>query len=86
MISSSGISESSASQIQTSHQVMLKVGQGLTLQQSPKHPGLVSMFLHGHQDLNLMEGHHLLDPLLSASILEENKVSELIGGWVTWIH
>jgi hypothetical protein len=28
------------------------------------HPGLVSRFLHGHQVLNLTEGHHPLDPIL----------------------
>jgi hypothetical protein len=41
-----------------------KIRQGLTLQQSPKHPGLVHRFLHGNQVLNLTEGHHPLDPIL----------------------
>jgi hypothetical protein len=67
---------------------MIKLGQGLTLQQSPKHPGLVSRFLHGHQVLNLTEGHHLLDPILWASILEDSKLSGVLGssGWIVWIH
>jgi hypothetical protein len=43
---------------------MFKVVQGLTLQQSSKHPGLVRRFLHGHQVLNFTEGHHPLDPIL----------------------
>jgi hypothetical protein len=60
----------------------------LTLQQSPKHPGLVSRFLHGHQVLNLTEGHHLLDPILWASMLEDSKLSGVLGAssWVVWIH
>jgi hypothetical protein len=61
---------------------MFKVGQELTLQQSPKHPGLVQRFLDGHQVLNLTEGHHPLDPLLLASILEDIKLSGLLGGWI----
>jgi hypothetical protein len=65
---------------------MLKVGQGLTLQQSPKHPILVSKFLHGHQVLNLTEGYHPLDPLLWASIQVESKLSGVLVGWVVWIH
>jgi hypothetical protein len=44
--------------------MMLKIREGLILQQSPKHPGLVSRFLLGHQVLNLTEGHHPLDPIL----------------------
>jgi hypothetical protein len=36
----------------------------LTLQQSLKYPGLVRRFLHGHQVINLTEGHHPLDPVL----------------------
>jgi hypothetical protein len=44
--------------------MMFKIRQGLTVQQSLKHPGLVSRFLQGHQVLNLTEGHHPLDPLL----------------------
>jgi hypothetical protein len=43
---------------------MLKVGQGLTLQRSPIHPGLGSKFFPGHQVLNLTKVHHQLDPLL----------------------
>jgi hypothetical protein len=62
----------------------------LTLQQSPKHPGLVSRFLHGHQVLNLTEGHHPLDPLLwdPAFILEDIKLTGVLGAssWFVWIH
>jgi hypothetical protein len=58
---------------------MLKAKQDLTVQQSPKNPGLVSRFLHGHQLLNLTEGHHPLDPLLWASILEDSKLSGVLG-------
>jgi hypothetical protein len=36
--------------------------------------------------LNLSEGHHPLDPLLWASILEDGKVSGVLGGWNVWIH
>jgi hypothetical protein len=66
--------------------MMFKIRQGLTLQQSPKHPDLVSRFLHGHQVLNLTESHQPLDPLLWESILEDSKLSGLLGGWVVWIH
>jgi hypothetical protein len=68
--------------------MMFKIRQGLTLQQSPKHPGLVSRFHHGHQVLNLTEGHHPLDPILWASILEYSKLSRVLGvtSWVVWIH
>jgi hypothetical protein len=59
---------------------MLKVGQGFTLEQSPKYPDLISRFLHGHQVLNLMGGHHPLDPQLWASILEDRKLSGVLGG------
>jgi hypothetical protein len=67
--------------------MMFKIRQGLTLQQSPKHPGLVIRFLHGHQVLNLTEGHHPHD-LGIASILEDIKLSGVLGtsGWVIWIH
>jgi hypothetical protein len=65
---------------------MLKIRQVLTLQQSPKHLGLVTRFLRGHQVLDLMEGHHSLDPILWASILEDSKLSGVLGGWVIWIH
>jgi hypothetical protein len=60
----------------------------LTLQQSSKHPGIVSRFLQGHQILNLTESYHQLDPLLWASILEDSKASGVLGAssWVTWIH
>jgi hypothetical protein len=58
----------------------------LNLQQIPRHPGLVCRFLHGHQVLNLTEGHHLLDPILWASILEDSQLSGVLGGWVVWIH
>jgi hypothetical protein len=70
--------------------MMFKIRQDLTIQQSPKHPGLVRRFLHGHQDLNLTEGHHSLNPILwhPASILEDSKLSGVLGasGWVVWIH
>jgi hypothetical protein len=68
--------------------MMFKIKQGLTLQQSPKYPGLVSRFLHGHQVLNLTEGHHPLDPLVWASILEDSKLSGVLGtsSWVVWIY
>jgi hypothetical protein len=33
-----------------------------------------------------MEGHHPLDPLLWASILEDRKLLGVFGGWVFWIH
>jgi hypothetical protein len=65
---------------------MLKVIQGLTLPQSQKYSGLVSRLLQGHQVLNLTEGHHPLDPLLWASILEDRKLSGVFGVWVIWIH
>jgi hypothetical protein len=67
---------------------MLKIRQDLTLQQSLKHPGLVSRFHHGHQVLTLTEGHHSLDPVLWASILEASKLSRVLGAssWVVWIH
>jgi hypothetical protein len=68
--------------------MMFKIRQGLTLQQSPKHPGLASRFLHGHPVLNLPEVHHPLDPVLWASILEDSKLSGVLGAsiWVVWIH
>jgi hypothetical protein len=46
------------------------------------------MFLHGHQVLNLMEGHHPLDPILWSSILEDSKLLGEIGVqvWVIWSH
>jgi hypothetical protein len=68
--------------------MMLKKRQGLTLQQIPKHPGLVRRFLDGHQVLTLTEGHHSLDPILwyPASILEDSKLLGIFGGWVVWIH
>jgi hypothetical protein len=68
--------------------MMFKVRQGLTLQQSPKHTGLVRGFLHGHQVLNLTEGNHPLDTLLWASNLEDIKLLGVLGTsvWVVWIH
>jgi hypothetical protein len=68
--------------------MMFKISLALTLQQSPKHPGLVCRFVHGHQVLNLTEGHHPLDPILWASILEDSKLSRglLDLSWVIWIH
>jgi hypothetical protein len=69
---------------------MFKIRQGLTLQQSPKQPGLVNRFLHGHYVLNLPEGNHPLDPILwdPASILEDSKLLGVLGGscWAVWIH
>jgi hypothetical protein len=67
--------------------MMFKIRQGLTLQQNPKHPGLVRRFLHGHQVLNLTEGHHPHDPIFWASILKDSKVSGVLGisSWVVWI-
>jgi hypothetical protein len=68
--------------------MMFKITQGLTLQQSPKHPGLFRRFLHGHQVLNLTEGHHPLDPILWVSILEDSKLSGVLGAssLFVWIH
>jgi hypothetical protein len=68
--------------------MMFKIRQGLTLQQSPKDPGLVSRFLHGNHVLNLMEGHHPLDPILWASILEDSKLLGVLGAssCVVWIY
>jgi hypothetical protein len=62
--------------------------QGLTLQQSPKHPGFVCRLLHGHQVLNLTEDHHPLNPALCRSILEDSKLSGvlIVSYWVVWIH
>jgi hypothetical protein len=59
--------------------MMIKIREGLNLQQSPNHPGLVSRFLHGNQALNLTEGHHPLNPVLWASILEDSKLSGVLG-------
>jgi hypothetical protein len=60
----------------------------LTLQQNPNYPGLVSSLLHGHPVLNLTEGHHPLYPILWASILEDSKLSGVLGtsSWVVWMH
>jgi hypothetical protein len=68
--------------------MMFKIRQGLTLQQRPKHPILVRRFLHGHQVLNRTEGYHPLDPVLWAFILEDIKLSGVLGSssWVVWIH
>jgi hypothetical protein len=38
------------------------------------------------QVLNLMEGHHPLNPHLWLSILEDSKLSGVLGGWIVWIH
>jgi hypothetical protein len=65
---------------------MFKVRQALTLQQNLKYLGLVSRFLQGHQFLNLTEGYQLLDPFLWEYILENSKVSGVLGSWVVWIH
>jgi hypothetical protein len=66
--------------------MMFKIRQGLALQKIPKHPGLVRRFLHGHQAFNITESHHPLDPIFLASILEDNKLLRVLGGWVVWIH
>jgi hypothetical protein len=66
--------------------MMFKIRQGLTLQQCLKHPGLFRRSLHRHQVLNLTEDYHPLDPLLLSSILEDSKLSGLLGGWFIWIH
>jgi hypothetical protein len=47
---------------------------------------LVSRFLQGYQVFNLMEGHQSLDPLLWESILEDSKISGILGGWDICIH
>jgi hypothetical protein len=67
--------------------MMFKVRQDLILQQSPKYPGLFNRLLQRNQVLNLTEGHQPLDPLLWKSILEDSKVSEVLGtsSWVVWI-
>jgi hypothetical protein len=67
---------------------MFKIRQGLTFQQSPKHPVFFCRFLHAHQVLNLTEGNHPLDPILFVSILEYSKLSGVTGAssWVVWIH
>jgi hypothetical protein len=64
--------------------MMFKITQGLTIQQITKHPSLISRFLHEHQVLNLKEGHHPLDPIIWASILEDSKLSGVLGAsdWV----
>jgi hypothetical protein len=70
--------------------MMFKIRQGLTLQQSPKYPGFVSRFLHGHEVFNLTEGYQSLDPLLwdPASILEDSKLLGVLeaSSWIVWIH
>jgi hypothetical protein len=60
----------------------------LNLQQISKYPGLVRRFLHGHQVLDLTEGHHPFDPILWASILEDSKLLGVLGiqVWVVWIN
>jgi hypothetical protein len=66
--------------------MMPKIRQGLTIQHSSKHPGLVIGLFQGYQVLNLKGGNKKHDTLLWASILEDNKVSGIIGGWIIWIH
>jgi hypothetical protein len=63
--------------------MVIEMIQGLTLQQSLKHPDLVRSFLYGHQVLNLTEGHHPLDAILWASILEGSEISRLLGA-LSW--
>jgi hypothetical protein len=67
---------------------MLKLGQGLTLQQSMENPGLLSRFFQKHQVLHLTEGHNPLYPILWESILKDSKVSGVLGAsnWIIWIH
>jgi hypothetical protein len=65
---------------------MLKVGQGMTLQQSPRHPVFINRFFQENQILNLTEVHHPFDPLLLECILEDSKVSGVLGGWFFCIH
>jgi hypothetical protein len=60
--------------------MMFKRRKDLTLQLTPKQTGLVRRFLHGHQLLNLTQDHHPLDPILWASILEDIKLSGVLGG------
>jgi hypothetical protein len=59
--------------------MMFKVRQGLTLQQIPKDPGIISSFLEWKQVLNIIEGHQPIDPLLWSSILENSKVLVVLG-------
>jgi hypothetical protein len=68
--------------------MMFKIRQGLTLQQSTIYPCLFSKFLLGHQVLNLTEGNHPLDAILWTSILEDSKLSGVLGAssWVILIH
>jgi hypothetical protein len=68
--------------------MMLKVRQGLALQQSPKDPGLVSRFLQGNQALNLTEEYQPINKLLWECIFEDRKVSGVLGtcSWLVWIH
>jgi hypothetical protein len=66
--------------------MMFKIRQGLTLQQSPKHPGLFHRFFHENQVLNLTEDHHPLDPIHWELILEVSKLSGVLEDWVFWIH
>jgi hypothetical protein len=70
--------------------MMFKIRQGLNLQQSSKHPGIVRRFLHGHQVLNLTEGHHPLGSLLW-NLHPSLKIANWFGvlaasSWVVWIH
>jgi hypothetical protein len=73
----------SISCLQPFPKMMFKARQGLTFQ---KNSGIVIRSLQGHQVLNLMEGQHPLDSILWAYILEDSKLSEVLGGWVVWIH
>jgi hypothetical protein len=61
--------------------MMLKLGQGLTVQQIPKYPNLLRRFIDGHQVLNLTEGHHQIDPLFWEYILEDAKLSGVLEVW-----
>jgi hypothetical protein len=47
-----------------------------------------SAVLQGYQVLDIMAGHHPLDPLLWASILKDRKLSGILvtSSWVVWIH
>jgi hypothetical protein len=59
--------------------MMFNIRQGLALNQSPKLPGLMRRFLQAHQVLNITEGHHPINTILWASILEDKKLSGLLG-------
>jgi hypothetical protein len=63
----SSLAKNSEIILPTPPKMMLKVRQGLALQQSPKYPGLVRRFLQQHQVLNLTEGYQHIKPLIQLS-------------------